>query len=200
MCAYLRSITWTTGCLWNRLQPVQIGPFALFEKHATATASLVLISLVQFGFWSFFGPMDWTFKYYSLIQHLFQLEGQMHQSMREECMMTWWPHMSQQIKFMLRNSPTSQHHLLHMWLPLFHLPKTHPLVLKLTLQCHRSQFLHGKLAMVRSGSGSAPLMPNLNPNLKTLKPKCYDFKRLRQSSTVVGTKVQVLTSLEECKS
>ena len=29
---------------------------------------------------------------------------------------------------------------------------------------------------------------------------CYDFKRLRQSSTVVGSKVQVLMSLEECKS
>ena len=29
---------------------------------------------------------------------------------------------------------------------------------------------------------------------------CYDFKRLRQSSTVVGLKVQVLMSLEECKS
>ena len=29
---------------------------------------------------------------------------------------------------------------------------------------------------------------------------CYDFKWLRQSSTVVGLKVQVLMSLEECKS
>ena len=29
---------------------------------------------------------------------------------------------------------------------------------------------------------------------------CYDFKRLRQSSTVVGSKVQVERSLEECKS
>ena len=29
---------------------------------------------------------------------------------------------------------------------------------------------------------------------------CYDFKRLRQSLTVVGSKVQVLMSLEECKS
>ena len=30
--------------------------------------------------------------------------------------------------------------------------------------------------------------------------RCYDFKRLRQSSTVIGLKVQVLMSLEECKS
>ena len=30
--------------------------------------------------------------------------------------------------------------------------------------------------------------------------ECYDFKRLRQLSTVVGSKVQVLMSLEECKS
>ena len=29
---------------------------------------------------------------------------------------------------------------------------------------------------------------------------CYDFKRLRQSSAVVGSNVQVLMSLEECKS
>ena len=29
---------------------------------------------------------------------------------------------------------------------------------------------------------------------------CYDFKWLRQLSTVVGSKVQVLMSLEECKS
>ena len=29
---------------------------------------------------------------------------------------------------------------------------------------------------------------------------CYDFKQLRQSSTVVGSKVQVVRSLEECKS
>ena len=29
---------------------------------------------------------------------------------------------------------------------------------------------------------------------------CYGFKRLRQLSTVVGSKVQVLMSLEECKS
>ena len=48
----------------NWLQPVQIGPVALFEKHATATASLVLISLVQFSFQSFFSPMDQTFKHY----------------------------------------------------------------------------------------------------------------------------------------
>ena len=34
----------------NRLQPVQIGPVALFEKHATATAGAVLIGPVQFGF------------------------------------------------------------------------------------------------------------------------------------------------------
>ena len=47
----------------NQLQPVQIGLVALFEKHATATAGPVLIGLVQFGFWSFFGPMDWTFKH-----------------------------------------------------------------------------------------------------------------------------------------
>ena len=30
--------------------------------------------------------------------------------------------------------------------------------------------------------------------------RCYDFKRLRQSSTVVSSKVQVMMSLEECKS
>ena len=36
----------------------------MFEKHATTTAGLVLISLVQFGFRSFFGPMDQTFKHY----------------------------------------------------------------------------------------------------------------------------------------
>ena len=30
--------------------------------------------------------------------------------------------------------------------------------------------------------------------------RCYDFKQLRQSSTVVDSKVQVLMSLEECKS
>ena len=47
----------------NRLQPVQVGLFALFEKHATATAGLVLIGPVQFGFRSFFGPMDRTFKH-----------------------------------------------------------------------------------------------------------------------------------------
>ena len=29
---------------------------------------------------------------------------------------------------------------------------------------------------------------------------CYDFKRFRQSSTVVGSKVQCQMSLEECKS
>ena len=29
---------------------------------------------------------------------------------------------------------------------------------------------------------------------------CYDFKRLRQLSTVVSSKVQVMMSLEECKS
>jgi hypothetical protein len=29
---------------------------------------------------------------------------------------------------------------------------------------------------------------------------CYDFKRLRQSSTVVGSKVRCSMSLEECKS
>ena len=49
------------------LKPVatsSIGLAALFEKHATATAGPVLISLVQFGFWSFFGPMDRTFKHY----------------------------------------------------------------------------------------------------------------------------------------
>ena len=34
----------------------------------------------------------------------------------------------------------------------------------------------------------------------TKKYYCYDFKRLRQSSTVVSSKVQVLMSLEECKS
>ena len=44
-------------------KPVQIGPVALFEKHATATASPVLIGPVQFGFWSFFDPMDQTFKH-----------------------------------------------------------------------------------------------------------------------------------------
>ena len=33
-----------------------------------------------------------------------------------------------------------------------------------------------------------------------LLENCYDFKQLRQSSTVVGSKVQVLMSLEECKS
>ena len=35
---------------------------------------------------------------------------------------------------------------------------------------------------------------------KVEDPNCYDFKRLRQLSTVVGSKVQVLMSLEECKS
>ena len=50
MCAFLRSITWETGCLWNRFKPVQIGPFVLFEKHATATTSPVLIGPVQLGF------------------------------------------------------------------------------------------------------------------------------------------------------
>ena len=39
----------------NRLKPVEIGLVALFEKHATATASLV-----QFGFQSFSGCMDRT--------------------------------------------------------------------------------------------------------------------------------------------
>ena len=29
---------------------------------------------------------------------------------------------------------------------------------------------------------------------------CYDFKRFRQSSTVIGSKVQGQMSLEECKS
>ena len=43
----------------NRFKSV----FALFEKYATATAGPVLIGLVQFGFWYFFGPMDQTFKH-----------------------------------------------------------------------------------------------------------------------------------------
>ena len=30
--------------------------------------------------------------------------------------------------------------------------------------------------------------------------RCYDFKRFRQSSTVVGSKVRGQMSLEECKS
>ena len=47
----------------NLLQPVQIGPVALFEKNATTTASPVLITLVQFGLRSFFSPMDRTFKH-----------------------------------------------------------------------------------------------------------------------------------------
>ena len=38
---------------WLPLKPV-----VLFEKHATATASTVLISLVQFGFQSFSGWME----------------------------------------------------------------------------------------------------------------------------------------------
>ena len=64
MCAFLRSITWATSCLWNWFKLVQIGLVALFEKHATATAGPVLISPVQFGFWFFFSPMDWSFKHY----------------------------------------------------------------------------------------------------------------------------------------
>ena len=59
----------------NRLQPVQIGLFALFEKHATATAGLVLIGPVQFSFRSFFGPMDQTFKHYPTL--MLPLQGRM---------------------------------------------------------------------------------------------------------------------------
>ena len=50
--------------LRNRLQSVQIGPVALFEKHATTTAGLVLICPVQFSFRSFFSCMDQTCRHY----------------------------------------------------------------------------------------------------------------------------------------
>ena len=49
----------------NQLQPVQNSLVVLFEKHATATTGLVLIGLVQFGFRSFFSPMDQTYKHYT---------------------------------------------------------------------------------------------------------------------------------------
>ena len=45
------------------------------------------------------------------------------------------------------------------------------------------------------------LLGNILPIPHTTQdPNCYDFKQFRQSSTVVGSKVQFQMSLEECKS
>ena len=43
-------------------------------------------------------------------------------------------------------------------------------------------------------------MDNINGNWKHQVPPCYDFRRLRQLSTVVVSKVRSQMSLEECKS
>src|ERR1700721_1342671 len=69
MCGFLRGVTWATGCLQNRLQPVHRTGFFNFAKHATATSGPVLIGPVQFGFRSFFGCMDQTFKHYTSTYH-----------------------------------------------------------------------------------------------------------------------------------
>ena len=58
------------------LKPIQISPVVLFEKHATATAGPVLISPIQFGFRSFFGPMDWTLKHYQHQQQQWSTNNQ----------------------------------------------------------------------------------------------------------------------------
>ena len=60
MCAFSRGITWETGPNWSG---------CVVWKHATATASLVLNSLVQFSLRSFFSPMDQTFKHYGRWLH-----------------------------------------------------------------------------------------------------------------------------------
>ena len=52
-------------------------------------------------------------------------------------------------------------------------------------------------SLVYDGSGDEGIIAFMDSDWAA---DCYDFKRLRQSSTVVGSKVQVLMSLEECKS
>ena len=44
------------------------------------------------------------------------------------------------------------------------------------------------------------VLPHHTPSLESLDSKCYNFRRLRQSLTVVVSKVQNQLSLEECKS
>ena len=53
-----------------------------------------------------------------------------------------------------------------------------------------------------SNAISVPFVHTLVVSVASLltRSPCYDFKRLKQSSTVVGSNVQVLMSLEECKS
>ena len=61
--------------------------------------------------------------------------------------------------------------------------------------CYASTSLHCYTVNQVSSSGSPVLQ-----NSGTLLWQCYNFKQLRQSSTVVGSKVQGQMSLEECKS
>ena len=66
MFVFLRSITWGTGLLHNRLRPVHRTDFFNSEKHATATGGPVLIGPVQSGSGHFSGPIDRTFEHYLL--------------------------------------------------------------------------------------------------------------------------------------